>query len=53
MALYLVTGTSTVAGVEPGGTVTLDPVAAQPLIWGGHLTPAPKKPKTDEPKKAD
>lgn len=45
---YRVVGSSRVAGVDPGGTVELDPerVNIPALITGGHIAPvkAPAKP---------
>jgi len=45
MTTYKIVGTCTVAGVEPGGTVTDDDLEGcniDALISGGHLAAPPK-----------
>jgi len=50
---YRVVGSSRVAGVDPGGTVDLDPdrVNIPALIAGGHVEPV-KAPAREKPARA-
>jgi len=51
MGVYRVAGEHIVAGVEPGGTVELDPDVYNipALVAAGHLEPVPDDPEPEAP----